>query len=141
VALLSARPAFGNDRALVLAQFQNLRRFFVSFLKSSNRRSAASLLLAILVCFSIFSFANDDSARKIKNKTTPSYPEMARRMNVGGVVRLEVEVGPTGAVKNVKALGGHPLLIEAAVNAVKQWKYEAGGESTIQVEIKFNALQ
>ena len=101
-----------------------------------------ALLFAMLISFSMFSFANDESGpRKIKTKITPAYPEMARRMNVGGVVRLEVEVSPNGAVRNVKALGGHPVLIDAAVNAVKQWKYEAGGESTIEVEIKFNALQ
>jgi TonB family protein len=112
----------------------------VSFQKL-DRRTIASLLLATILTFSVFSFANDDAgARKIKTKTTPAYPELARRMNVGGIVRLEVEVAPSGSVKNVKALGGHPLLIEAAVNAVKQWKYEAGGDSTIQVEIKFTAL-
>ena len=112
------------------------------FLKINTRRNAAALLLAFLVSLSIFSFANDDSgARKLKNKVTPSYPEMAKRMNVSGSVRLEVEVAPSGAVKNVKALGGHPLLIEAAVDAVKKWKYEAGGDSTVQVEIKFNAAQ
>ena len=91
----------------------------------------------MMFTFSMVSFANDDSSRKIKSKVTPSYPEVAKRMNVSGSVRLEVEVSPTGSVKNVKALGGHPLLIQAAVDAVKQWKYEAGGDSTVEVEIKF----
>lgn len=110
----------------------------MSFLKSSTRRVAAVLLLAFMFTFSMVSFANDDSGvRKIKNKVTPAYPEAAKRMNVSGSVKLEVEVSPTGSVKNVKALGGHPLLIQAAVDAVKQWKYEAGSDTTVQVEIKF----
>ena len=113
----------------------------MSFINRNIRRSTA-LLFAVVLSFSVFSFANDGSGpRKITNKVTPSYPEVARRMNISGSVRLEIEVAPSGNVKNVKALGGHPLLIEAAVTAVKQWKYEAGGESTIQVEIKFNGLQ
>lgn len=108
---------------------------------SRNTRRAMALLFAAVLSFSVFSFASDDSGpRKVTNKVTPSYPELARRMNIGGSVKLEIEVAPSGHVKNVKALGGHPLLIEAAITAVKQWKYEAGGESTIQVEIKFNAL-
>ncbi|MGH9524820.1 MAG: energy transducer TonB [Terriglobales bacterium] len=113
----------------------------MSLFKHLTRRSVTSLLMAVLVSFSISSFANDDSARKIKSKVTPSYPEVARQMHVSGIVRLEVEVASSGAVKSVKALGGHPLLIEAATAAVKQWKYEAGAESTTIVEFKFNAEQ
>ena len=108
------------------------------FLKSSTRRIAASLLLAVLFTFSVLSFANDDnSPRKVRTRVTPVYPEIAKRMSVSGSVRLEVEVSPSGSVKSVKPLGGHPLLVQAAVDAVKQWKYDTGGESTVQVEIKF----
>lgn len=114
----------------------------MSLFKKITRRSMTALLLTSVLAFSLFSFATDaGGARKLMSKVTPAYPEMARRMNIGGVVRLEVEVAANGSVKNVKALGGHPLLIDAAVNAVKQWKYEAGDDSTTVVEIKFNALQ
>ena len=112
----------------------------MSFINRNIRRSTA-LLFAVVLSFATLSFAGEDGSRKVTSKVTPSYPEVARRMNISGNVRLEVEVAPNGSVKNVKALGGHPLLIDAAINAVKQWKYEAGGESTIQVEIKFNGLQ
>ncbi len=114
----------------------------MSLFKQINYRRALTLLLGIVLSFSLLTFANDDNgSRKVKNKVTPSYPEMARRMNVSGVVRLEVEIAPNGSVKSVKALGGHPLLIQAAVDAVKQWKYEAGEASTVNVEIRFNAAQ
>lgn len=107
---------------------------------SSLRRRAASLLFAVLVCFSMLAFGNDDS-RKLKFKVTPVYPEIAKNMHVSGSVRLEVLVAANGSVKSVKALGGHPLLIDAAVSAVKQWKYEAGDESTRVVEINFTPAQ
>ena len=114
----------------------------MSFLKQSTGRGAKALLLATLLSISLISFATDDGgARKVKTKVTPAYPEVARQMNISGVVRLEVEIASNGSVKSVKALGGHPLLIDAAVDAVKKWKYEAGTETTNIVEIKFTNQQ
>lgn len=80
----------------------------------------------------------DDLGRRIKVKTSPQYPELARKMNVSGSVRLEIKVAANGQVKSVKPLGGHPLLIDAAQSAVKQWRYEPGPEATEIVEIRFN---
>lgn len=81
----------------------------------------------------------DDAPRKIKSRVAPQYPELARKMNVSGSVRLELIVASSGQVKSVKPLGGHPLLIDAAETAVKQWKYEPGPEATEVVEIRFNS--
>ena len=112
----------------------------MSVLNRSWQRRAALLLLAALVSLSTLSFAGDDTeSRKVKTKIAPAYPELAKKLNVSGSVKLEVLVGPNGAVKSVKALGGHPLLVDAAVLAVKQWKYEAGPEDLQIVEVKFNA--
>jgi TonB family protein len=80
--------------------------------------------------------------RAIKSKATPVFPELAKRMNVNGVVKVELTVNPNGSVKSAKAIGGHPLLIEAAVSAAKQFKYEASTEETKElVEFKFNSGQ
>lgn len=95
---------------------------------------------ALVICvlgFSLLAQA-DEAARKIKTKVTPQYPELARRMNITGAVKLELLVAPNGQVKVVKSLGGHPLLIDAAQNAVKQWKFEPGQEGTEIVEIRFS---
>lgn len=94
-------------------------------------------VISFVLGFALLSHAADDSARKIKSKINPQYPEMARRMNVSGSVKLELLVAANGQVKSVKPLGGHPLLIDAAQNAVKQWKYEPGAEATEVVEIRF----
>jgi TonB family protein len=94
-------------------------------------------LLTLIVGFASLLHA-DEAGRKLKTKISPQYPELARKMNVSGSVRLEVLIAANGQVKSVKPLGGHPLLIDAAESAVKQWKYEPGAEGTEVVEIHFN---
>jgi TonB family protein len=54
---------------------------------------------------------------------------------VSGFVKVEVVITPAGTVKSAKALGGHPLLIESALDAVKKFKYEAAASETTQVVI------
>lgn len=80
-----------------------------------------------------------DEGRKVKSRVTPIYPELAKRMSVSGTVKVEVTIAATGAVKSTRVIGGHPLLVDAAVDAVKRWKYEPGPDETMQVvEFKFN---
>jgi TonB family protein len=79
-----------------------------------------------------------DVSRKTKIKVPPQYPEIAKRMNIVGSVKLEVQIAANGSVKAVKPLGGHPLLIDSAIAAVKQWKYEPGDEGTEVVEFQFS---
>jgi TonB family protein len=77
-------------------------------------------------------------SRKVKSRVTPLYPEIARRMNISGVVKLVVVVSSTGTVKSTKVLGGHPLLVAAAEDAVKKWKFEpAAQEDSGVVEFTF----
>jgi TonB family protein len=76
--------------------------------------------------------------RKVKSKIAPMYPEIARRMNITGTVKLVVVVSATGTVKSTKVLGGHPLLVNAAEDAIKKWKFEpASDESSGVVEFTF----
>ena len=80
----------------------------------------------------------NEITRKVKNKVAPIYPEIARRMNISGTVKLVVVVYPNGAVKSTKVLGGHPLLVSAAEEAVKKWKFEAApSEDSGVVEFTF----
>ena len=83
--------------------------------------------------------AQDGMDRKVKSKVTPVYPEIARKMGITGNVRLQLVVAPNGAVKETKVIGGHPILVNAAVDAVKKWRYEtASAESTGTVEFRFD---
>jgi TonB family protein len=79
-----------------------------------------------------------EPSRKVMAKDSPVYPEAARRSNIVGTVRLAVVIAPNGSVKSAKPLGGHPLLVDAALDAMKQWKFEVGpNETGGVVEFKF----
>jgi TonB family protein len=57
-------------------------------------------------------------------------------------VKVMVVIASNGSVKSAKPLGGHPLLIESAVEAVKKWKYEpAAEETTTTVQFTFTGSQ
>ncbi len=80
----------------------------------------------------------DELTRKVKFKAAPTYPDVARRMNIGGIVKIAVVVAPNGSLKTTKVVGGHPLLVTAALDALKKWKFEsAPEESSGVVEFKF----
>jgi len=80
-----------------------------------------------------------ESARKVVNRVVPAYPDMARSMNLKGNVKVEVVVGPGGAVKSVEIKGGHPVLAKSVENAVFKWKWESAARETRElVEIKFD---
>jgi TonB family protein len=83
----------------------------------------------------------DEGKRKIKSKVAPSYPELARRMSVAGRVKIEVVINPDGRVKSTRVVGGHPLLVQACQDAVREWKFLPASEETTQiVEFEFRGL-
>lgn len=77
--------------------------------------------------------ATDEGKRKVKSKTAPAYPELAKRMNVNGKVKIEVIITPDGKVRSTRVIGGHPLLVQACQDAVKEWKFFPASEETTQV--------
>jgi TonB family protein len=86
--------------------------------------------------------AQGEIARRAKTKVQPAYPELARKMNLSGTVKIEIVVAPNGTVKDAKILGGHPVLAGAALDAVKKWRFEpATMESSGVVDFKFDPHQ
>lgn len=78
-------------------------------------------------------------ARRVRVNVNPEYPEVARRMMIRGVVQLKVKVSGEGSVRSVEVVGGNPVLVEAAVSAVKKWRYEATGKDSLEaVKVSFN---
>lgn len=75
--------------------------------------------------------------RRLERGSTPEYPEIAERMKLTGTAQVQALVRPDGTVKEVKVLGGHPLLVDALARAVKQWKYQPGPVETFEV-VKFS---
>jgi len=79
-----------------------------------------------------------NSARKVASRVAPSYPELARKMHIHGTVRVEAVVRANGSVKSTRVLGGNPVLVDAAVDAVGKWKFDpAPSESTEVVQLTF----
>ena len=82
--------------------------------------------------------AQGEIVRRAKTRVQPVYPDLARKMNITGSVKLEVVVAPNGTVKEAKIVGGHPVLAGAALDAVKKWRFEpAAVESTGIVDFTF----
>ena len=80
----------------------------------------------------------DEITRRAKSKVQPFYPELARKMNIAGTVKIEVTVAPNGTVKEARVVGGHPVLANSALDAAKKWRFEpAPAESTGVIEFKF----
>lgn len=107
------------------------------------RKTAVLLaLMAITLGAGVSGVRGQDSQnevlRRAKTRVEPVYPELARRMNIKGSVKVEVVVAPNGTVKDAKVVGGHPVLASAALDAVKKWRFEpAATESTGMVDFKF----
>jgi TonB family protein len=82
--------------------------------------------------------AQGEIVRRAKSKVQAVYPDLARKMNITGTVKVEVTVAPNGSVKDAKVVGGHPLLANAALDAVRKWRFEpAAMESSGVVDFKF----
>jgi TonB family protein len=103
-------------------------------------RSLARILVPLVLFVVLFGSlgANAADGRKVRSRVNPVYPELARRINASGTVRVEVQIAPNGDVKSVKALGGHPLFIPAAEDAARKWKFEPTSDTTTEVvEFRF----
>jgi TonB family protein len=57
-------------------------------------------------------------------RVEPVYPTVARVAKIQGDVRLQATISKTGAIENLRAVSGHPILIQAAMDAVRQWQYK-----------------
>jgi TonB family protein len=95
-------------------------------------------VLAIVALFTGYSAGAQSTQRKLKTRVEPVYPDLARRNNISGSARVELLIATDGRVKDVKVLGGNPVLVQAVVAAVMKWKYEpAAEESTAVVKFDF----
>jgi len=116
---------------------------------TSGRAPRIKSLLALLLCAlfllpaagalqTSIQLESNSGGRRIKTRVEPEYPELALKARISGTARVALTVTAEGTVKDVKELGGSPILLAALVHAVKQWKYEpAPKESEIEVKAAF----
>lgn len=97
-------------------------------------------ILALAVAMASPARAADD--RAVKAKVPPVYPEIAKRMKIAGLVRVEATVDAEGKVTDVKVLSGNSMLAPAAEDAIRKWRFEpASASSTVEVALNFALAQ
>ena len=101
---------------------------------------ACTMASALLWCsWCVAQQEQGETNRKIVNKVAPTYPELARKMNITGSVKIEVVIAPNGSVKSEKVVGGHPVLAQSAEEAIRKWKWTPNAQETTElIDIKFN---
>jgi TonB family protein len=97
--------------------------------RGHDMRLKQSICAAILLCAAAAS-TSGQAARKAISKPTPRYPEIAKQMRLVGTVKVEIVIGPDGKVKTTNVIGGHPVLIDATLAALKEWNYEPAKTET-----------
>jgi protein TonB len=89
---------------------------------------------------------NVQAANLIK-KITPVYPALAKSARVQGTVRFQAIIGKDGTIQNLQLVSGHPMLVQNATDAVKQWVYKPtllNGEPVeviTQIDVNFTLSQ
>ena len=84
--------------------------------------------------------STDTAKRKVRTKVAPDYPALARQLNVTGKVKIEATIAADGHVTATRTVGGSPLLVTPAAEALKKWRFEVGPKETTEiVEFDFAA--
>src|ERR1017187_4877035 len=106
-------------------------------------KSRSAVALFVLVPILMFAPAQApaqeaEGGRKVVTRVVPQYPSLARSMRLQGVVRADVLVAPNGTVKVIEVKGGHPVLVDAAQHALRDWRWEPAPRETHEsVELRF----
>jgi TonB family protein len=79
--------------------------------------------------------------RAVVHRTQPSYPEIAKRLNLCGMVMVKAAIGADGRVKSTTVVSGNPILGQAASTAVREWVFAPGAEGSVMVGITFSLRQ
>jgi TonB family protein len=106
-------------------------RFWVRFV-------VLAVCTTTLLASTPFSCAQQDQSenkRKMVTKIVPIYPSLAQKMGIAGSVKIEALVAPNGAVKSAGILGGHPVLAQAGVDAVRKCRWEPAPHETKEIVV------
>jgi protein TonB len=75
-------------------------------------------------------------AARLISGPKPAYPPLAKAARIQGIVKMQALIARDGAVRNLQATSGPPLLIKAALEAVRQWRYQPTSLSGTAVEVE-----
>lgn len=106
---------------------------------SQAARRCVRVFCAMILGLTGFSAFGQQEGRKMIAQPTPVYPPLMKQYRLSGTVKIHVVVGPDGQIKEAKVIGGHPAFVEAALEALKKWKYApAATETTADLEFSFH---
>lgn len=119
---------------------------FVDATRHAGKGGFVQWLSAVAICGLLIgtaraaqTYETSGDERKVVSRVDPDYPDALKKLYIGGVVRVEVLVSPSGAVKSAKLLGGSPILGQSTMKAIKQWRYApAAGDETLTVKVEFD---
>jgi TonB family protein len=78
-------------------------------------------------------------SRKAVSNPSPTYPEVAKKLHLVGTVKVQIVIAADGRIKEKNFIGGHPLLVNAVEDTLKNWKYAPSSvETTAQLEFNFH---
>ena len=101
------------------------------------------LILVLLLLHTVAAAPAQDSTsqqvRKVVLRVNPAYPDLARRMHLSGIVKLRATITANGSVKSIEPVGGNPVLVKAAQDAVTNWKFAPAPDETQElIELRFD---
>lgn len=101
-------------------------------------RMVGGALLAMALSLGTSNLQAQEGRKPLSNPV-PVYPEVARKMHLTGTVKVQVVIGADGRIKEKNFIGGHPVLVSAVEETLKNWKYApASGETSTQLEFNFH---
>ena len=119
-----------------------MQQALTTIVRKLTKRPIETLALALVVfAISVASLGAQSTPitrRPVRHMVTPAYPELAKKLNLTGTVRVEVTIGPDGVVKRTRVLGGHPVLAAEAERAAEKSTFEPSSTETVEViDFKF----
>jgi len=98
----------------------------------------AAFCLALALVFSAAGSVPQEAQPRLLKKVVPAYPDILKKMNVSGTVRVEVTINPDGSVKDVENRGGNAIFVDSVAAAVRGWKYApADRQHTADISVTF----
>jgi protein TonB len=80
----------------------------------------------------------------LMQRVQPLYPPLARQARIQGQVVIRAVISRNGMIENLQVLSGHPMLVQAAIDAVKQWRYRPyflnGEPVEVETQVTVNFL-
>src|SRR6478736_5824526 len=115
---MPVRPSWRGDLPRVYNAAIMLAKRYVKTL------FAALVLVCLAVAQEPSQVSNEEANQHLTKRVEPQYPKMAEIAHIQGVVLMEITITESGGVTGVKAISGHPILMQSAMDAVAQWQFE-----------------